>query len=60
MNYTMKKIYENPMLQVVGIKKSDIIATSTLGMGDSWDGETDILAPDRFNMFGDSWANAGY
>lgn len=44
----MKK-YENPMLQVVSIKKSDIIATSTetLGIGNPYSGG-EIQAADRF------------
>ena len=52
MNYTMKKIYENPMLQVVSIKKNDIITDSqTLTIGSSYDGTHSILAPGR----NDSW-----
>ena len=54
------KTYNSPMLQVVGIRKKDIIATSDLGLYNETLNEGDILAPDRFNMFGDSWANAGY
>ena len=55
----MKK-YENPMLQIVSIKKNDIIATSGegVGTGDKLGNSflnTDVsYAPDRF-----SW-DAGY
>ena len=57
----MTKKYNTPMLQVVSISKKDIIATSDLGLyNDATLGAGDILAPDRFSVFGDSWANAGY
>ena len=56
----MKKIYENPMLQVVGIRKNDVIATSLTSLGNEYDANDVTYAPDRFSMFGDSWANAGY
>ena len=53
----MKK-YENPMLQVVGIKNNDII-TDSLGMrGDKTvDSASGILAPGQRGM--DDW-DAGY
>ena len=51
--YSMKT-YVNPMLQVVSIKKSDIIATSTetLGIGNAYSGGT-IQAGDRFRDWED-------
>ena len=55
----MKK-YENPMLQIVGIKKNDIIATSGEGvatgdkLGNMYNSTDVSYAPDRFN-----W-DAGY
>ena len=55
----MKKTYENPMLQIVSISKKDIIATSDPALTGTYSGG-EVLAPDRYNMFGDSWANAGY
>lgn len=54
----MTKTYNSPMLQVVSIKKSDVIATSTLGYGGTTDETSGNLAPDR-NIFGNSW-DAGY
>ena len=57
------KTYNSPMLQFVSIKKNDIVTGSnpdaTLG-GEFTGTAGDICAPERFNMFGDSWANAGY
>ena len=48
----MKKIYENAMLQVVCIKKNDIITDSqTLTIGSSYDGTHSILAPGRNDDF---------
>ncbi len=47
MNYNMKKIYENPMLQIVSIKRTDIVtASETMYIGSSFDGTHSILAPD--------------
>ena len=51
----MKK-YENPMLQVVSIKKNDIIATSgeeTATVGDNVTRESGILAPGQRGI--NSW-----
>ena len=56
----MTKTYNSPMLQVVSIKKSDVIATSAPGYGGTTDETSGNLATDRFTMFGDNWANAGY
>ena len=60
----MKK-YENPMLQVVSIRKQDIIATSDqMGKnGNYGDGSGISLgAPGLRTVFDpdDTWANAGY
>ncbi len=50
MYMNMKKTYENPMLQIVGISKKDIIVTSDLGRGaDVTSGQGD--APGRFRDF---------
>ena len=59
MRNTMKKIYENAMLQVVSIKKSDVIATSDLGYGGVTDATSGNLAPER-NMFGERDIYLGY
>ena len=57
----MTKKYKTPMLQVVSIKRNDIVTGSQVGLySDETLGAGDILAPDRFTMFGDNWANAGY
>ena len=56
----MKKYFENPMLQVVSIKKNDIIATSgeeTATVGDNVTSESGILAPGQRGVF--DW-DAGY
>ena len=53
----MKK-YENPMLQVVSIKKSDVIATSDPALSGTYTGG-DVLAPER-NMFGERDIYLGY
>lgn len=45
------KTYVNPMLQVVGINKKDIIATSAPGFStNNYNGET-ILAPGERGIF---------
>lgn len=55
MNYNMKKIYENPMLQIVSIKRTDIVtASETMYIGSSFDGTHTILAPGRDRNF-NSW-----
>ena len=43
----MTKKYENPMLQVVSIKRKDIITGSDFGQGTKAGSEA--CAPDRFN-----------
>ena len=48
----MTKRYNSPMLQIVGIKQSDVIATSTK-YGKAWDGSSTILGADRFRDFED-------
>ena len=51
----MTKKYNSPMLQVVSIKKSDIIATSTMNMlGDYNSSNVTIGAPGQRNVF-DEW-----
>ena len=55
----MKK-YENPMLQVVSIKKSDIIVTSPNSTNDNFYEGKPTLSPGRIFDPDDSWANAGY
>lgn len=57
----MKK-FENPMLQIVGINKSDIITTSTTLNVNSTATSTWGDAPGMRGLFDpdDSWANAGY
>ena len=45
----MKKIYENPMLEVVSIKMNDVIATSDPALTGTYTGG-EVLAPER-NMF---------
>ena len=52
----MKK-YNSPMLNVVSIKESDIIATSDLGKGAKWQSGDAILAPGQRGL--DDW-DAGY
>ena len=57
------KTYNSPMLQVVSINKKDIIATSdpAVTLGGTFGGDVnEICAPDRYSVFGDGWANAGY
>ena len=56
----MTKKYNSPMLQVVSIKKNDVIVTSPT-LGADYNGET-ILAPGVRGIFDPSeeWANAGY
>ena len=56
----MKKTYENPMLQFVSIRKSDVIMTSVNAsvLSETQDNSA-ALAPDR-NIFNEYWANAGY
>lgn len=51
----MKKNFEIPMLQVLSIKKNDIIVTSgeSIKMGNSWDGSSTILAPGQRGL--DDW-----
>ena len=51
----MKKIYANPMLQVVSIQKNDIITNSPYGKFVQDETTSVQLAPDRF----DNW-DAGY
>lgn len=54
----MTKKYVNPMLQVVSIKNSDVIATSTMGMLGNYDSNTvTIAAPGQRGL--DSY-DAGY
>ena len=53
------KTYNSPMLQVVSIKNNVIATSGEPQLNGTYNGG-DVLAPDRFNMFGDSWANAGY
>ena len=50
----MKKTYVNPMLQVVSIKKSDIVTASPMNIYDdvTIDNPNSILAPDRYYRFG--------
>jgi len=52
----MTKKYNSPMLQIVSIRKKDIIATSTPALGGVFSGET-ILAPGQRAL--DDW-DAGY
>lgn len=50
----MTKKYNSPMLNVVSIKESDIIATSDLGKGAQWKTGDAILAPERnFEWYGE-------
>ena len=53
----MTKKYENPMLQIVSIKNSDVIATSTMGMLGNYDSNVTIAAPGQRGL--DDW-DAGY
>ena len=48
------KTYNNPMLQVVGINKSDIIATSNPGLKGEYKGTASgVLAPGQRGL--DDW-----
>lgn len=53
----MKKTFENPMLQIAGIRKSDIIATS-LNVNNSIHNDVSGDAP-GLRMLDDSW-DTGY
>ena len=54
----MTKTYNSPMLQIVSIKKSDIIATSTMSVQGTYDrGTITIAAPGQRGL--DDW-DAGY
>ena len=44
------KTYNSPMLQVVGISKNDVIATS-FGYKNAWNGSTPILAPGERGIY---------
>ena len=50
----MTKKYNSPMLQVVSIKKSDIVTASPMNIYDdvTIDNPNSILAPDRYYRFG--------
>ena len=49
----MAKKYNSPMLQVVSIKKNDIVTASQLNIYDEEiTNSSGILAPDRFYRFG--------
>ncbi len=54
----MKKVFEQPEMMVVNMKRNDIITMSdpheTLGYGEFASGMRGMVDPD------DSWANAGY
>ena len=48
----MTKKYNSPMLQVVSIKKSDIVtASETLSIGNNYNGSSSIEAAGRRNVF---------
>ena len=51
------KTYNSPMLQVVSIKKSDVIETSTMRMLGNYDSNVTIAAPGQRGL--DDW-DAGY
>ena len=53
----MKKIYVNPTLQIVSIHPTDIVTTSQLNIGNSYNGSCSILAPGERGL--DDW-DAGY
>lgn len=54
---TMKKIYVNPMLQVINVRPMDIVTASQLTIGNSYNGSCSILAPGERGL--DDW-DVGY
>lgn len=42
---TIMKTYNRPMLQVVSIKKNDIVTASPFSYDNAWDGKGTLLAP---------------
>ena len=50
----MTKKYNSPMLQVVSIKKNDIVTGSPVLTNNAWSSSDEILAPGRDRNF-NSW-----